>query len=91
MEKILRKFSVLGIKSHRSAAVRGGAGCAPLDPLVSCIGKQFTTILNKRFLKYAEDNDLISKYQAGFRPFHSPADNMFALNLLIEHMFSMKK
>jgi len=40
-KKILRKFSVLGIKNHRSAAVRGGggggacAGCArPLDPLV---------------------------------------------------------
>ena len=30
-----RKNSVLGIKNHRSAAVRGGAGCAPpLDPLV---------------------------------------------------------
>jgi len=33
--KKLRKFSVLGIKNHRSVAVRGArAGCAPLDRLV---------------------------------------------------------
>ena len=38
---LLRKFSVLGIKNHRSAVVRGGhAGCAPLDPLVFVILKK---------------------------------------------------
>ena len=28
-EEKLRKIDVLGIKNHTSAAVRGGAGCAP--------------------------------------------------------------
>jgi len=39
--KQLRKISILGIKKHRSAAVRGGAGCAPppLDPLVHITSK----------------------------------------------------
>jgi len=59
--------------------------------LLSCLGKLFTTILNNRLLKYVEDNDIISKYQAGFRPYHSTVDNMFVPNLLIEHMFSMKQ
>jgi len=58
--------------------------------LLSCLDKLVTTILNNRLLKYVEDNDIISNYQAGFRQYHSTVDNICVLNQLIEHMFSMK-
>ena len=35
--------------------------------LLSCLGKLFTCILNKRITDYVESNDIINNVQAGFR------------------------
>ena len=47
--------------------------------LVSCIGKLFTGILSNRLYTYAENNELFSNTQAGFRKGHSTTDNIFIL------------
>lgn len=59
--------------------------------LVSCFGKVFTGIINKRLNDYAEKVDLITKVQAGFRKSYSTSDNIFILHCLIELLFADKK
>lgn len=59
--------------------------------LLSCMGKLFTTVLNNRLNKYAENIDLISSSQAGFRKGYSTLDNMFILYSLIEMLYAKKK
>ena len=69
----------------------------PRDPnnyrsitLVSCFGKVFTSILNRRLKLFDEEISLISPAQAGFRKFHSTVDNIFILQLLI-NLYLLKK
>ena len=50
--------------------------------LVSCIGKLFTAILNKRLTDFIESNSLLNCNQAGFRKKHSTVDNIFVLHVL---------
>ena len=59
--------------------------------LVSCIGKLFTGILSNRLYTYAENNDIFSNTQAGFRKGHSTTDNIFILYSLIEMLNFRKK
>jgi hypothetical protein len=59
--------------------------------LLSCLGKLFTAILNNRLQKFADDSELLNKFQAGFRKGYSTVDNMFILNSLIEFLKSKKK
>ena len=63
----------------------------PKDPdsyrgitLVSSLGKVYTAILNNRINKLAEEIELISKCQAGFRRGYSTIDNIFNLYCLIQ-------
>ncbi|MEW8548255.1 MAG: reverse transcriptase family protein [Candidatus Thiodiazotropha sp.] len=70
----------------------------PLDPrnyrpitILSCLGKLFTSILNKRLNKYLEDYLLLSENQAGFRKQYSTMDHIFSLHALIEILKSQKK
>lgn len=52
--------------------------------LLSCIGKLFTALLNKRLNDFMENNNLLGLEQAGFRSGFSTIDHIFTLNSLIE-------
>ena len=59
--------------------------------LLSCLGKLFTSILNKRLSKYLEDYDVLNMDQAGFRPGHSTTGHIFSLRTLINIYLSKKQ
>ena len=59
--------------------------------LLSCFSKVFTSILNNRLTSFADEINLISPVQAGFRRNHSTLDNIFILNSFIELYFLHKK
>jgi hypothetical protein len=50
---------------------------------VSPVGKLFTGLLNKRFLKWAEQHNILTDAQFGFRPGFGTTDAIFALHSLI--------
>jgi hypothetical protein len=52
--------------------------------LLSCMGKLFTSILNNRLNSYAENINLISEAQAGFRSCYSTTDHIFTLKCLVD-------
>ena len=52
--------------------------------LLSCLGKLFTSIINNRLNKFAEDYNVINPSQAGFRKGFSTVDNIFIIQSLIE-------
>ena len=58
--------------------------------LLSCFGKLFTSILNKRLTNYVEKFELINSCQAGFRKGYSTIDNLFVIQSLIEILKSSK-
>ena len=51
--------------------------------LLSVISKIFTSILNKRLYKWAEENNKISEEQAGFRKSYSTTDHIFTLYTMV--------
>lgn len=51
--------------------------------LLSCVGKLFTSILNKRIKTYLESTGLLGDEQAGFRKNHSTIDHIFLLHSLL--------
>ncbi len=59
--------------------------------LVSCMGKLFTTILNKRLTRWCETNETITDAQFGFRKGRSTVDAIFVLQGLIEKVLNEKK
>ena len=52
--------------------------------LISCIGKLFTALINKRLELYIKNNQLLGEEQAGFRPNYSTTDHIFVLNSVID-------
>lgn len=56
--------------------------------LLSCVGKVFTSILNKRLTTFIEDNHILLANQAGFRKKHSTLDHCFVLKSLIDLFFN---
>ena len=52
--------------------------------LLSCLGKVFTSALNKRLLTYAEANNILQPEQAGFRENFRTSDNIFVLKTLLD-------
>ena len=59
--------------------------------ILSCLGKLFTTILNKRFSNYLESNNIIGDNQSDFRFGFTTIDNIFIINCLIDVFKSQKK
>ena len=59
--------------------------------LLSCVGKVFTSILNKRLTTFIEDNHILLANQAGFRKKHSTLDHCFVLKSLIDLFFNSKQ
>ncbi len=47
--------------------------------LTSILGKLFNSIINSRLVDYLNSNDLLTKYQAGFRKDFRPSDNIFMI------------
>ena len=62
-----------------------------LITLVSCLGKLFTGILSNRLYTYAEQSDVLTSSQTGFRKGRSTTDNIFILYSLIEMLNFRKK
>lgn len=60
--------------------------------LTSCLGKLFTSLLQKRLHKYMEENNLYNPFQAGFRPDYRTADHIFTIKTLInKYLHKLKK
>ena len=59
--------------------------------LLSCIGKLFTSVINRRLNQLAEQVQLIGPEQAGFRPHHSTVDHGFALHCILSFYLSNRK
>ena len=53
--------------------------------LISCFAKHFTSVLNNRLKKWADDNDVSSDAQFGFKSDHSTIDAIFLLKYLIDN------
>ena len=53
--------------------------------LLSCIGKYFTAILNKRLLTFATENNILSNAQLGFVPGNRTSDALLILYNLIDY------
>ena len=51
--------------------------------LISCLGKLFTSILNRRLLEWDKTHNILTDAQFGFRPGHSTVDAIFVLQSLI--------
>ena len=58
--------------------------------LLSCVGKLFTKLINKRLTKWAADYDKISEFQSGFTKGKSTIDNIFVLQGMISKYLSRK-
>ena len=52
--------------------------------LLSCLGKLFTSLINKRLTVFLDSTGAIGAEQAGFRKAHSTTDHVFALHMLIK-------
>ena len=59
--------------------------------ILSCLGKLFTSIINKRLTKYLESNDVLDQNQAGFRSGYCCQDHIFTLYSIIEYLKKKRK
>jgi hypothetical protein len=59
--------------------------------LLSCVGKLFTAVLNKRLTSFIEQEKLIGPEQAGFRAMHSTMDHAFALRCILTFYLSNQR
>ena len=59
--------------------------------IVSCFGKLFTSILNKRITTFLESMEKFKENQAGFRKNYSTTDHIFSLYALFEILKQRKK
>ncbi|CAG2243004.1 unnamed protein product [Mytilus edulis] len=57
--------------------------------LMSTVAKVFSHILNKRLVKYIEENDLLSEEQNGFRKLRSCLDHIFTLCTILRNRKTM--
>ena len=52
--------------------------------ILSCLGKLFTSVINARLNMYANEVNLISENQTGFRKKYSTLDHIFLLINILE-------
>ena len=52
--------------------------------ILSCLGKLFTSVINARLNKYADEVNLINENQTGFRKKYSTTDHVFLLKNFID-------
>ena len=59
---------------------------------MSCVSKLYTSVINSRLTQWAEDNDVLSEAQAGFRKDYSTVDHIFTLRAMVsKHLKKNKK
>lgn len=58
---------------------------------VSCFGKLFTTVLNKRINDWCENNNILSDSEFGFRKGRSTVDATFILHGIVEKILGENK
>ena len=59
--------------------------------LLSCFSKIFTGVLDNKIMKWAEDNDILSDAQFGFRKNRSTVDAIFVLYVIMNKMLNKKR
>ena len=52
--------------------------------ILSCLGKLFTSVINDRLTKFADESKLINENQTGFRKSYSTLNHIFLLNNIID-------
>ena len=59
--------------------------------ILSCLGKLFTSVLNRRLTTYLDQYNIIHENQAGFRKQYTTSDHLFTLQALIEILRKKKQ
>jgi hypothetical protein len=59
--------------------------------LLSCLGKLFTSVINKRLTDYLESMEILGEEQAGFRDGYSTMDHIFVLHSIIDLYLHQKR
>ena len=59
--------------------------------ILSCLGKLFTSVLDRRLTTYLDQYNIIHENQAGFRKHYSTSDHLFTLQALIEILRKKKQ
>lgn len=59
--------------------------------ILSCLGKVFTAVLNRRHTLFLDNSGILSENQAGFRQSFSTTDHIFVLNSFIEILKASKQ
>lgn len=59
--------------------------------LLSCLGKLFTSVLNRRLTELVKEFEIVGKEQAGFRAGYSTLDHAFTLKCLVDLFLSKGK
>ena len=59
--------------------------------LLSCVGKLFTSLINKRLSDYVHHEETIGPEQAGFRQGYSTMDHVFTLYCVLAYYLSKRK
>ena len=52
--------------------------------VLSCFGKLFTAVINKRLTKYLDAHRILGEEQAGFRQNYSTVDHIYVLKCIID-------
>jgi hypothetical protein len=52
--------------------------------LLSDVGKLFTSLINSRFVKWSEENDILTDAQFGFRPGLGTTDATLDIKILLK-------
>ncbi|XP_075163172.1 uncharacterized protein LOC142235800 [Haematobia irritans] len=58
---------------------------------INCVAKIFMGILNERLFNWAEEEKVLSEYQAGFRRGYSTTDNLYTLASIVHLKLAEKK
>jgi len=59
--------------------------------ILSCLGKLFKSVINRRLNLYLESNNILCEEQAGFREGYSTIDHIFSLKLIVDFYLNEKK
>ena len=59
--------------------------------LLSCVSKLYTSVINSRLTQWAEDSDVLSEAQAGFRKDYSTVDHIFTLHAMVSKHLKKNK
>ena len=76
---------------YKKNGPRSSSDCYRGISLLSCIGKLFTSAINRRLKDTLEKENVIGPEQAGFRSRHSTTDHAFALHCILAFYLNRHK